>query len=59
MNFCKRLLLLALACCVCSMASAQSGRYELLDQGDAMRVFSAPVGSTVQVFRDGKSDIFV
>lgn len=59
MNFCKRLLLLALACCVCSMASAQSGRYELLDQGDAMRVFSAPIGSTVQVFRDGKSDIFV
>ncbi len=59
MKFLRYIFLLCFTLCTSSAALAQSGRYELLDQGDAMRVFSAPVGSQIKVLRDGKADTIV
>ena len=59
MQFLKSISFLICAFLFSVSANAQSGQYEALDQDDAMRVFSAPVGSSVTVQRNGKSDVIV
>lgn len=59
MQFFKILFLLAWVCLAATGASSQTGRYETLDQDEAIRVFSAPLGTKIEVIRDGRTDVIV